>query len=457
MVPAATAAAQGGSEPTAAQRCFEHHKFGAQPVDVAKSADRQTVLAQVSWGYHPSIGCYLTLDDTALATLQAAPAPQSLPTAETEASRQCFEHHKFGQRPVDVAKSADRQTVLARLSWGHHPSIGCYLTLDDTALTTLRTAAASPTTQPTPEAFTAIAAYNRLVCGLRGNGTIACWGGTTDQAFDGQYTALTSNGVVACAIRVDQTIACFGYAMDWQGYAPPDGQFTYLVGSGTPGTGGDSPSGGVMCAIRANGTIACWGETSFQGLSNHPEGEFTDLGINFELFLGIGIGCGLRTDQTIACWGGIRDIDFTGNHELTSAPEGQTSTSLVRGNSFACHYVHAGEVERGMEYHDMDNRDGTVACWATDQDDRAPSGVPDGQFTDVVYTGGNGSLVCGLKADGTIACWTDVACVLGTDGTVACEQVAFLSAWANFFFEQDDPLNSLPAGFTWIGPSLTSQ
>ena len=189
-MPAGTAAAQGDAQQSAAQRCFEHHKFGAQPVDVAKSADRQTVLAQVSWGYHDAIGCYLTLDDEALAALQAAPPPQSLPDTETEASNQCFQHHQFGQRPVDVAKSADRQTVLARLSWGYHDAIGCYLTLDDEALTTLRDNAASTTTQPAPDAFTTIVAYERTVCGLRGNGTIACWGRGTDQLPDGQYTTL---------------------------------------------------------------------------------------------------------------------------------------------------------------------------------------------------------------------------------------------------------------------------
>ena len=140
--------AQDDAEHTAAQRCFEHHKFGRQPVDVAKSADGQTVLAQVSWGYHDSIGCYLTLDNDALAALRAAPAPQDLPDTATDASQRCFEHHKFGLQPVDVAKTADRQTVLARLRWGYHDAIGCYLVLDDTALTTLRANAANPTTQP---------------------------------------------------------------------------------------------------------------------------------------------------------------------------------------------------------------------------------------------------------------------------------------------------------------------
>ena len=139
---AGPAAAQGSAQQSVAQRCFEHHRFGAEPVDVAKSADGRTVLAQTSWNWHDAIGCYLTLDDTALATLRGAPAPQSLPDSATEESRRCFEHHRFGQRPVDVAKSADRQTVLARLSWNWHDAIGCYLTLDDTALATLRGAPA---------------------------------------------------------------------------------------------------------------------------------------------------------------------------------------------------------------------------------------------------------------------------------------------------------------------------
>ncbi len=132
----------------AAQRCFEHHRFGAQPVDVAKTADGQAVLAQTSWNWHDSIGCYLTLDHEALSVLRAAPVPQDLPSAPTDASRQCFEYHKFGEYPVDVAKTADRETVIARLSWGYHDSIGCYLVLDDAALTALQSAASVPPPAP---------------------------------------------------------------------------------------------------------------------------------------------------------------------------------------------------------------------------------------------------------------------------------------------------------------------
>ena len=123
-----------------AARCFASHKFGAEPVDVAKTADRQTVLAQLSWGYHEAIGCYLTLDEAALQTLRAAPAPLGFPAGNAQVAQQCFEAHKFGAQPVDVAKTADRQTVLAQVRWGYHDAIGCYLTLDEAATTALRAA-----------------------------------------------------------------------------------------------------------------------------------------------------------------------------------------------------------------------------------------------------------------------------------------------------------------------------
>ena len=138
------ATAQGATAQTAdqsaAERCSEFHMFGAEPVDVAKAADGETVLAQVSWGFHESINCFLTLDGDAVAALRAAGPPPSLPQGQTDASTRCFEHHKFGAEPVDVAKTADGETVLARLSWGFDERIGCYLALDSAAINTLQAA-----------------------------------------------------------------------------------------------------------------------------------------------------------------------------------------------------------------------------------------------------------------------------------------------------------------------------
>ena len=411
VVPAAPAAAQGGSEPTAAQRCFEHHKFGAQPVDVAKSADRQTVLAQVSWGYHDAIGCYLTLDDTALAALQAAPAPQSLPDAETEASRQCFEHHKFGQRPVDVAKSADRQTVLARLSWGHHPSIGCYLTLDDTALTTLRTAAQpDPTGEPVtpPSAAATLVSTGAGICALRSDQTVSCWVASSQEEIpvpSGQFESIKAIESAFCGLRADQTIACW----EWEGVWDEGGnRVLVLVEPDLPEwrftdiTFVRKLSGpSFACGLQGDLIAACWVWESkydpeyddyrvFSLELDLPEGQFTGIGGRLDYV------CGIKVDQTISCWEWKSQRDDDGNQvfELVESdvPAGQFAE--VKGFDSWC----------GLRI------DQTIACWdweyQRDGDGKWFVGlveldVPAGQFAEVE---GFDSW-CGLRIDQTIACW----------------------------------------------------
>ena len=54
----------------AAQACYEHHEFGAEPVDVAKTSDGAEVLAQVSWGANDYGWCYLVLDRQATKVLR---------------------------------------------------------------------------------------------------------------------------------------------------------------------------------------------------------------------------------------------------------------------------------------------------------------------------------------------------------------------------------------------------
>ena len=152
VAPAAAQSDASEFEVDASQVCSEHHKFGVQPVDVAKTADGTIVLAQIAWNWHDSIGCYLTLDEGATAVLREALPPATLPSEKTAASQLCSQHHGFGVNPVDVAKAADGAAVLARLVWNWHDSIGCYLTLDTEALETLQVAhAAANVPDPTPD------------------------------------------------------------------------------------------------------------------------------------------------------------------------------------------------------------------------------------------------------------------------------------------------------------------
>ncbi|WP_419844799.1 Ig-like domain-containing protein [Candidatus Poriferisocius sp.] len=413
--------AQGLPQQSVAQQCFEHHRFGAEPVDVAKTADLSTVLAQTSWNWHDTIGCYLSLDQQALAVLRAAPPPQDLPAAPTDASRRCFEHHKFGENPVDVAKTADGQTVLARLSWGYHSTFGCYLVLDDTALTTLRaTAQSDPSPDPTPNTddtgsddsdtdttdieipqasprFTLLATGVSYSCAIRTDQTIACWGNNRYGQIDappGQYTTIALGNSHSCAITTDQTIACWGNNRYGQADAP-EGQYTTIaVGSS------------YSCAIKADQTIACWGNNRY-GQADAPEGQYTSIAASDVH------SCAIRVDQTITCWGynrngqadappdqfaamaigdthscaiGIKgSIACWGNNRYgqTDAPSGRYTT-IATGNYYSCAI----------------RTDQTIACWGYSEDGRIDA--PPGQYTAI--TAGDVH-TCAIKTDHTITCW----------------------------------------------------
>ena len=352
-----------------AERCFEHHGFGAQPVDVAKTADGQTVLAQTSWNWHDAIGCFLTLDQQALTALRAAPPPQDLPDAPTNASRRCFEHHKFGENPVDVAKTPDGQTVLARLSWGYHSTIGCYLSLDNRALAALREASTTDTvtTDVDPsrasQQFTPIAVGKFRSCAIKTDQTIACWG--AHYRFDrgrtppGQFTAIAVGRSHSCAIKTDQTITCWGDYEPGQADAPPGQYIAIAVG--------DSYS----CAIKADQTITCWGwgwNSRIQ--TDTPSGQYTAIAV------GRSHSCAIKTDQTITCWG-------WNNYRQADAPAGQY-TAIAAGDTHSC----------------ATKTDHTITCWGHNEQGQADA--PAGQYT-AIAAGDTHS--CATKTDHTIACW----------------------------------------------------
>ena len=152
-LPAVGQGPSGSGDQAVAAYCFERVGFGQEPVPVAKTADLSQVLADVRWGYHPAIGCYLVIDDHSQSVLRASTADLSLdqPTAAGQATAEyCYATAaRFGRMPVDIAKTADHSRVLAQVKWGLNDSIGCYLVLNDNALSALQAAGqAGPTTQP---------------------------------------------------------------------------------------------------------------------------------------------------------------------------------------------------------------------------------------------------------------------------------------------------------------------
>jgi hypothetical protein len=196
--------------------------------------------------------------------------------------------------------------------------------------------------------FTSVSASanNGIVCGIRTNGRLACWGhdvippdagpsyfnvdagpdggfpeSVTDQylpsSAPGPFTQVsvgsddTPGRAFACAVRVDGSVQCWPNNVD--GGVPPAGSYEAIQTKNS-------------CGIQADGTITCWGP-EFQCTPGDatcapiPTGAFQQIDTSGQF------GCGIRTDGSLACWG---------NTLLTPPPPDGTFTSLGVGFERAC-------------------------------------------------------------------------------------------------------------------------
>ena len=209
--------------------------------------------------------------------------------------------------------------------------------------------------------FTTVSAGATHSCGTRPNGTVACWGdnyfGEASPPQSATFTAVAAGFGHSCAVRTDGRVTCWGSNYDGQASAPT-GTFT-AVSTGTAHT----------CGIRTNGSVACWGNNS-DGQASAPTGQYTAVST------GTAHTCGIRTNGSVACWGNNSDGQ-------ASAPTGQY-TAVSTGTAHSC----------GIR------TNGSVACWGSDSGGRASP--PAGTFLDVAA---GGSHTCGLRNDGSAACW----------------------------------------------------
>ena len=213
---------------------------------------------------------------------------------------------------------------------------------------------------PPTGTFTQVSAGVHYTCGVRSNGVLACWGWNNfGEATPptGTFTQISAGGSYACGVRSDGTVACWGYNNDGEA-TPPAGTFTQV-------------SAGVnyTCGVRSNGTLACWG-WSDDGQLTPPTGTFIQVSAGQEHI------CGLRSDGTIACWG-------YNEHGEATPPSG-TFTQIDADFWHTC----------GVR------SDGSVACWGWN--DSGQTNPPDGTFTQV---SAGTSHTCGVRSNGTVACW----------------------------------------------------
>ena len=210
--------------------------------------------------------------------------------------------------------------------------------------------------------FASVSAGSGHTCGVKGDGTVACWGRNSQGRATppaGEFASVSAGSQHTCGLRRDGTVACWG----WNRYSqatPPAGEFASV-----------SAGGLHTCGVRRDGTVACWGE-NLEGQARPPAGEFASVSA------GSVHTCGLRRDGTVACWGE--------NLEGQARPPAGEFASVSAGSVHTC----------GLR------RDGTVACWGENLEGQARP--PAGEFASV---SGGYLHTCGVQRNGTVACWGD--------------------------------------------------
>lgn len=144
--------------------------------------------------------------------------------------------------------------------------------------------------------FLTIQAHGELICGIRDDLGVACWGSPWSfmtSAPAGRFRDLDLANGRACAIGVDGTRVCWG--MDLEGM---------MAGASEPPVRAPASSdveesvdcGFGTCGRRSDGTIVCSGG-AYRGQARPPEGTFAAIAS------GRAHSCAIRSDGAVACWG----------------------------------------------------------------------------------------------------------------------------------------------------------
>ena len=140
---------------------------------------------------------------------------------------------------------------------------------------------------PPTEDFQQISAGAIHNCGVKTDGSIACWGLNHDgQAAPpaGSFRQVSAGGGHACGLKTNDSIDCWGLNYDGQA-TPPAGSFRQV-----------SAGGFHTCGIKMDSSVACWGYDEYRQ-TRSPRGSFRQVAA------GAFHTCGIKTDGRVVCWG----------------------------------------------------------------------------------------------------------------------------------------------------------
>ena len=259
---------------------------------------------------------------------------------------------------------------------------------------------------PPSGSFQLVSAGFDHTCGIRTNGSLACWGsprtGYEEPPIsarqmtppDGVFRSVSAGIVHACAVRQDGVIICWGYNVSHQtnppGYlAMSSNGADYLCEQSSAGicwnknaaSHPDPPPdipiptrftdmiAGELhtCALTDYAAIACWGRTY-----TPPEGAFQS----------ISHGCAVTAEGAIACWRPDHLADGV-------APPFGEFVSISGGRAY-----------HGRYYYCAIAVDSSVECWGFDFGNSIRS--PRGTFRQISVHGSN---ACGIRPDDSLYCW----------------------------------------------------
>ena len=247
-----------------------------------------------------------------------------------------------------------------------------------------------------------IASTGRGSCALDGQGAIHCWGGLSAERWAipvGQFVELHASSDEICAVRTDGSVECF-------------------VESGLAAGGGAAellPAGkvtqlalqrGAVCGIDGSGSPFCNSSNSI------PVPLTVPLGAVFSMVsVGGYFACGIRAQAgSILCWGYPGDNSCAWVDPMTGqldAPAGEF-VSISSGLFSSCAIEKSGKVHCWGAGDASDDPNLTCRGFLQNFGQSIP---PEGMFRSI-SVGANH--VCGVKTDGTVACWgagtTDEGC-----------------------------------------------